>query len=41
MAYQVAETLHKTLGEVLEMPVEEFNGWVAYFKEKAKNRGKR
>jgi hypothetical protein len=31
----LAETLHKTIGEILQMPVEEFNLWVAYFSNKA------
>ena len=25
--YALAERLHKTVGEIEEMPLEEFNGW--------------
>lgn len=32
--YQLAETLHKTLGEIEAMPVSEFHGWIAHFKRK-------
>ena len=47
----LAEKLHKTIGEILQMPVEEFNMWVAYYNlkheeeqkalNKAKMQGKR
>ncbi len=33
-AFQLAEHLHKTVGEVLAMPAAEFSGWAAYFKIK-------
>lgn len=29
-AYRLADRLHKTVGEILDMPVAEFNGWIAY-----------
>jgi len=29
--------LHKTVAEIEEMSVEEFNGWIAYFSKKAKD----
>lgn len=32
--YQLAEVLHKTVSEIEDMPVAEFNGWMAYFKRK-------
>ncbi|ADD94457.1 hypothetical protein [uncultured phage MedDCM-OCT-S05-C767] len=28
--YALAERLHKTVGEIEQMPLEEFNGWIAY-----------
>jgi hypothetical protein len=31
LKYSLAETLHKSVAEVEEMTLEEFNGWVAYF----------
>lgn len=34
-AYSLADRLHKTLGEIMAMPVEEFLGWIAYCKIKA------
>ena len=30
----LAEKLHKTIGEIMQMPVEEFNLWLAYFENK-------
>jgi len=39
--YALAEILHKTLDEIEAMTVEEFNGWIAYFKVKADENGKR
>jgi len=36
--YQLAETLHKTLAEIDSMPVEEFEGWIAYFRAKGRHR---
>jgi hypothetical protein len=29
--YGLAERLHKTVSEILQMSVEEFNMWIAYF----------
>ena len=29
--FYLAEKLHKTIGEILQMPVEEFNMWIAYY----------
>ena len=29
--YFVAQKLHKSLSEILQMPVDEFNMWLAYF----------
>ena len=34
--YALAENLHKTVHEVLQMPQHEFQGWMAYFEEKEK-----
>tara|TARA_Y100001963_G_C6705034_1_gene411491 strand:- start:617 stop:745 length:129 start_codon:yes stop_codon:yes gene_type:complete len=28
--YALAERLHKTVSEIEQMPLEEFNGWIAY-----------
>lgn len=28
--YALAERLHKTVAEIEEMSLEEFNGWIAY-----------
>ena len=28
--YALAERLHKTVAEIEQMTVEEFNGWIAY-----------
>lgn len=28
--YRVASHLHKSVGEVLDLPAEEFRGWVAF-----------
>ena len=28
--YALAERLHKTVAEIEEMTLEEFNGWIAY-----------
>lgn len=39
--YQLAEALHKTLGEIGAMPVSEFHGWLAHYKIKAENRDRR
>lgn len=39
--YSLAEVLHKTLDEIGDMTIEEFNGWIAYFKLKADEYGKR
>ena len=42
----LAEKLHKTIGEILQMPVEEFNTWIAYYtlkheeEQKALNKAK-
>lgn len=33
--YMLAERLRKTVGEILEMPNEEFVGWHVYFGRKA------
>jgi hypothetical protein len=30
--YALADRLHKTVGEILAMPVSEFVGWLAYLK---------
>jgi hypothetical protein len=30
--YELGRTLHKTLGEILAMPVAEFAGWLAFFR---------
>jgi len=38
--YIVAETLHKTVSEVQEMSCEEFDGWLAFFSIKEKERKK-
>jgi len=29
--YRLADRLHKTLAEIEEMTVNEYNGWLAYF----------
>lgn len=29
--YSLAETLGKTVGEIMQMSVSEFRGWIAYF----------
>ena len=31
-SYSLADRLHKTLTEIDAMPVEEYLGWVAYFR---------
>jgi len=36
MQFFLAETLHRTLAEIREMSVVEFQGWVAWFELKAK-----
>jgi hypothetical protein len=30
--YALGDRLHKTVGEILRMPMAEFTGWLAYFK---------
>jgi len=30
--FRLADRLHKTLGEILEMPASEFFGWIAYLR---------
>lgn len=39
--YSLAEVLGKTLGEIGEIPYDEFIGWIAYFKLKDTENGKR
>ena len=34
--FALADRLGKTLGEIGAMPVDEFNGWLAYFALKTK-----
>lgn len=34
--FSLAEKLHKTVGEIMEMPVDEFLGWAVYFQRKRK-----
>lgn len=38
LMYRLAEALHKTLGEIEAMTEEEFVGWLAYFKLKAREK---
>ena len=38
--YYLAEKLHKTIGEILQMPVEEFNTWIAYYNLKSQEEQK-
>jgi len=35
--YELANRLHKTVAEIDAITVEEFNGWIAYFKLKEKD----
>ena len=30
LIYSLADRLHKTVAEIEQMPVSEFNGWIAY-----------
>jgi hypothetical protein len=42
--FQLAEALHKTVGEIMEMSASEFMGWVEYYKikeKRSKRNGKR
>jgi hypothetical protein len=32
--YQLAEMLHRTVDEILEMSTDEFRGWIAYLNHK-------
>lgn len=32
--YSLAELLHKTVGELMEMPVSEYYGWIEYLNRK-------
>jgi hypothetical protein len=39
-AYFLAEHLHKTVAEILQMDVREYQGWLAWFQMKADKNGK-
>lgn len=32
--YSLADALNKTVGEIMELPIAEVEGWVAYYKIK-------
>jgi hypothetical protein len=38
--YALADRLNKTVSEILELDVEEFNGWLAYAKLERERNGK-
>lgn len=40
MRFQLAEVLHKTLEEIDAMSVDQFHGWIAYFRHKTRMRDK-
>jgi hypothetical protein len=35
--YSLAEVLHKTVAEIGDMSIEEFNGWIAYLRMRQKD----
>lgn len=36
--YRLADRLKKTLGEILDMPLDEYVGWLAFFSIEAKDK---
>jgi len=36
--FQLGETLHMSIAEILAMPVSEFHGWLAHFKRSQERR---
>jgi len=38
--FQLAEHLHKSIGEIMLLPLAEIQGWAAYFKIKLKENKK-